>query len=202
MDEKAFKPFNWQLPLYGALAAIFVLLPKILFGNDVGTFLLTVLLGAIVCVALLIVVVLQIRRQIISSLLMLVVFCAVCLALFRVSDDVRTVGRWTIHEKAYKAEVLAQPSLTNASLKHMEWDGWGFAGSGDTVLYLVFDPNDSLASAARIGAPGKFSGIPCEVPHVRRLEHQWYTVLFYTDTDWDHCNSKLVVEAITLKTPH
>jgi hypothetical protein len=75
----------------------------------------------------------------------------------------------------------------NARLKHVEWDGWGFAGS-DTVVYLVFDPDNSLASAARIGAPGKLHGIPCEVPHVRRLEHQWYTVLFYTDTDWDHCN--------------
>jgi hypothetical protein len=187
MDEETFKPFNWQLPLYGALAAIFVLFPKMLFGNDAGAFLLTVLLGATVCVVLLIVVVLKIRRQIISSLLVLVVFGAVCWALFRVSEDVRTVCRWTLHENAYKAEVLAQPSSMNARLKHVEWDGWGFAGS-DTVVYLVFDPNDSLASAARIGAPGKFNGIPCEVPHVRRLEHQWYTVLFYTDTDWDHCN--------------
>jgi hypothetical protein len=77
MDDETFKPFNWQLPLYGALAAIFVLLPKMLFGNDAGAFLLTVLLGATVCVVLLIVVVLKIRRQIVSSLLMLVVFGAV-----------------------------------------------------------------------------------------------------------------------------
>lgn len=188
MDEETFKPFNWRLPIYGALAAIFVLLPKVLFGNGVGTFLLIVLLGTITCVALLIVVVVKIRRQIMSSLLMLVVFCAVCWALFRVSDDVRTVCRWSIHENAYKAEVLAQSSSTNARLKHVEWDGWGFVGSGETVVYLVFDPDDSLASAARIGAPGKFKGIPCEVLHVRRLERQWYTVLFYTDTDWDHCS--------------
>ena len=87
----------------------------------------------------------------------------------------------------YKAEVLAQPSSTGASLKHVEWDGWGFVGSGDTVVYLVFDPNDSLAGAARTGSPGKFSGLPCEVLRVRRLENHWYTALFYTDTNWEHC---------------
>jgi len=188
MDERTFKPVNWQLPLYGALAAILVLFPKIVFGNDVGTIFITMLLGAIVCVALLIVAVLKIRRQTISSLLMVVVFCAVFWALVRISDDVRTVCRWALHENAYKADVLAQPSATDGRLKHVEWDGWGFAGSGDTVVYLVFDPNDSLAAAARIGSPGKFSGIPCEALRVRRLENQWYTVLFYTDTNWEHCN--------------
>jgi hypothetical protein len=118
------------------------------FGNDVGTIFITMLLGAIVCVALLIVAILKIRRQTISSLLMVVVFRAVCWALVRISDDVRTVCRWALHENAYKAEVLAQPSSTDGRLKHVEWDGWGFVGSGDMVVYLVFDPNDSLASAA------------------------------------------------------
>jgi len=179
---------NWRLPLYGALAAILVLLPKIVFGNDVGTIFVTMLLGAIVCVALLIVAVLKIRRQTISTLLMVTIFCAVCWALVRISDDVRSLCRWTVRKNAYKSEVLAQPSSTDGRLKHMEWDGWGFVGSADTVVYLVFDPNDSLAAAARIGSPGKFRGIPCEVLRVRRLENQWYTVLFYTDTDWGHCD--------------
>ena len=178
---------NWRFPLYGAFAAVLVLFPKIVFGNDIGTIFITMLLGAIVGVALLIVAVLKIRRQTISSLLMVVVFCAVFWVLLWVSDDVRTVCRWTIHKNDYKAEVLAQPSSTGASLKHVEWDGWGFVGSGDTVVYLVFDPNDSLAGAARTGSPGKFSGLPCEVLRVRRLENHWYTALFYTDTNWEHC---------------
>jgi hypothetical protein len=186
MDERTFKPVKWQLPLYGALAAMLVLLPKIVFGNGVAFF-VTMLLGAIVCLALLLVAILKIRRQTISSLLMVVVFCAVCWALFRISDDVRTVCRWALHKNAYKAEVLAQPSATDARLKHVEWDGWGGFGAGDTVVYLVFDPNNSLASAARTGSPGKFSGIPCEVVRERRLENQWYTVLFYTNEDWEHC---------------
>jgi hypothetical protein len=188
MDERTSNAVKWLLPLYGALAAMLVLLPKIVFGNGVGALFVTLHLGAIVCIALLIVAILKIRRQTISSVLMVVVFCAVCWALFRVSDNVRAVCRWALHKNAYKAEVLAQPSSRDARLKHVEWDGWGFAGAGDTVVYLVFDPNDSLASAAKIGSPGKFSGIPCEVLRVRRLENQWYTVLFYTDEDWEHCN--------------
>lgn len=73
-------------------------------------------------------------------------------------------------------------------MKHVEWDGWGGFGIGDKVVYLVFDPNDSLAAAARTGTPGKFAGIPCEVWRVRHLEIQWYAVFFYKDTDWEHRN--------------
>jgi len=161
-----------------------VFFPKIVFGS----FFITMLLGAIACLALLLVAGLTIRRYAMSSLLMLAVFFAACWTLLRVSDDVRTVGRWIIYKNTYKAEVLSQPSSTDSRLKHVEWDDWGgFAGVGGTVLYLVFDPNDSLASAARTGFPGKFSGLPCEVLHVRRVESQWYIVLFYSETDWEHC---------------
>ena len=65
--------------------------------------------------------------------------------------------------------------------------GWGFPGAGDTTVYLVFDPNNSLAAAAHSHAPGKYNGLPCEVFKVRRLEIHWYTVQFYTDTAWDDC---------------
>jgi hypothetical protein len=89
--------------------------------------------------------------------------------------------------KDYKTRVQAQPNLVNGSLKHIEWDGWGFAGA-NTVEYLIFDPNDSLWTAARSHSSGKFSGLPCEVLRVRRLDSHYYSVLFYTETDWDHCN--------------
>jgi hypothetical protein len=68
----------------------------------------------------------------------------------------------------------------------MEWDGWGLVGSGDTVVYLVFDPNDSFTSSAKGHSSGKLRGIPCEVLRVRRLESHWYTALFYTNPAWDH----------------
>ncbi len=119
---------------------------------------------------------------------MIAVFCVVSWLLFKASDDMRTSVRWLIRSKAYKTEILAQSNPSNGELKHMEWDGWGFPGAGDTVVYLVFDPKDSLAAAAKSHSSGKFSGIPCEVFNVKRLENHWYTVLFYTDTDWGHCN--------------
>jgi len=73
-------------------------------------------------------------------------------------------------------------------LKHIEWDGWGWGGQ-DTTVYLVFDPTNSLSAAAKVGQPGKFSGIPCEVFLVHRLESQWYTVQFYTNEFWGRRNA-------------
>jgi len=101
---------------------------------------------------------------------------------------VRTTTRWLVWSRSYKSEVLAQPPSANGQLKHIEWDGWGWAGQ-DTTVYLIFDPTDSLSTAARRHRPGKFSGIPCEVFLVSRLESHWYTVQFYTDEFWGKRNS-------------
>lgn len=98
----------------------------------------------------------------------------------------RWQARWLLHSAKYKAEILAQRPEEGGGLRHVEWDGWGWGGE-DTTVYLVFDPNNALAEAVRGDHPGKYPGIPCTVPQVRRLANQWYTVLFYTDTDWDHC---------------
>jgi hypothetical protein len=100
---------------------------------------------------------------------------------------VRTTARWLVWSRGYKSEVLAQSAPANGELKHIEWDGWGWAGQ-DTTVFLVFDPTDSLSAAARSHQPGKFSGIPCEVFRVRRLESHWYTAQFYTNEYWDQCN--------------
>lgn len=95
-------------------------------------------------------------------------------------------ARWLFESGKYKREVLAQPPGPPQLLKHVEWDGWGWGGN-DTTVYLVFDPNNALAHAASNGSAGKYLGIPCEVYRVRRLENHWYTVQFYTDSDWNHC---------------
>jgi len=87
----------------------------------------------------------------------------------------------------YKAEVLVQP-IAKGQLKHIEWDGWGMAGQ-DTTVYLVFDPTNSLSSAAVSKRSGKFNGLPCEVFQVRRLENEWYTVQFYTNESWGKTNT-------------
>ena len=101
---------------------------------------------------------------------------------------VRTAARWLVWSHRYKAQVLAQPTLVNGELKHIEWDGWGLAGQ-DTTLYLVFDPTDSLLAAAKSHSPGKFSGLPCEVFRVRRLQSHWYTAQFYTNEFWGRRNA-------------
>ncbi len=118
---------------------------------------------------------------------MLLVYWAVSWVLVNNSFEVHTAGRWFLLSKGYKAKVLAQPQTANGELRHAEWDGWGWGGN-DTTVYLVLDPKDSLSPAAKGHSRGKFSGIPCEVPDVRRLESHWYSVKFYTNTSWGQCS--------------
>jgi hypothetical protein len=101
--------------------------------------------------------------------------------------SVRTTVRWFAWSHHYKDEVLAQANAVG-ELKHIEWDGWGWAGQ-DTTVFLVFDPTDSLRAAAQNRRPGKFNGIPCEVPAVNRMEKNWYLVQFYTDEWWGRRNA-------------
>ncbi len=127
------------------------------------------------------------RYLFLSTLSMLLVFWATSAAL-AVYDRknpvvIRSTARWLIWSNDYKAKVLAQPATANSEMKHIEWDGWGWAGM-DTTVYLVFDPTDSLSAAAQSHQPGKFNGIPFAVPLVHRMESHWYTVLFYTDESW------------------
>src|SRR5215831_4867862 len=95
-------------------------------------------------------------------------------------SKVKTEARWLLSSRQYKSEVLSQSTPPNGELKHIEWDGWGWAGQ-DTNVYLVFDPTNSLSTAASTRLSGKFASIPCEVPKISRLESGWYTVTFYTN---------------------
>jgi hypothetical protein len=126
----------------------------------------------------------KLRLTALAVLAVFVTFTAILVTRFL---DTRDAARWLVHGKAFKAEILAQPDESPKSLRHMEWEGWGFPGAGNTVVYLVFDPSDSLAAAAKSGTSGKFESLPCTVVRVRKRERQWYTVLFYTDSDWEHC---------------
>lgn len=114
--------------------------------------------------------------------------CAALLALSNfngIAERPHTELRWLMRSRAYKAKVLASSTAAPGELRHIEWNGWGGFGAGDTVEYLVFDPSDSLQSSAKNRSQS--SRLPCEVARVHRLESGWYTVLFYTDTDWSHC---------------
>jgi hypothetical protein len=107
--------------------------------------------------------------------------------IFRNFSVVRDASRWLFQAKTYKASVLALPAPPNGDFRHVEWEGWGFAGAGDTTVYLVVDPSDSLSEPAKNHLSGKFAGVSCAVYRVHRLEKHWYTVAFYTDTSWGQC---------------
>ncbi len=96
--------------------------------------------------------------------------------------------RWFFLSAYYKTVVLRQPA--ERDLKHILWDFWGFAGIGDTEAYLVFDVSDSLRGAPKLSPPVRAINLPCDVYRVRRLERQWYVVLFYSDTFWGYDNCK------------
>jgi hypothetical protein len=181
------RDFNWWLPICGALAAVFLLLPTLIWGNDAGASFASIPLAAVIIVILLAIALTKVRRHSLAVAGMICIFSALAFSLYRSSDYLRTTTRWLIHSQSYKMQVLNQPAPSDESLKHVEWDGWGFPGAGNTTVYLVLDPSDRLEVAAKKHSPGKFNGIPCEVVQVHRLESRWYTVLFYTHTDWSHC---------------
>jgi hypothetical protein len=180
--------FDWRFPFYGAIGALIFFVPTMFDGTDILGALYFFVAVPIISLIVLVVAIRKKRLQRLAVLSMLIAYSAISWSLLNNSRDLRTASRWLLWSKEYKKKVLAQPNSTNGALKHIEWDGWGFPGAGDTVVYLVFDPDDSLSKAAQSHSPGKFSGVPCEVPRVRRLESHYYSVLFYTDTDWEHCN--------------
>jgi hypothetical protein len=187
MIETKSDALNWQLPICGAVAAIILVLPQMLFVNDALAVFGTIPLAVVIGVILIAIALSKVRRHRLAVFGMICVFLALAWSLFRSADSLRTNARWLAHSQIYKQQVLKQQTPRDGLLKHMEWDGWGFPGAGDTVVYLVLDPSDQLAESARNHSRGKFVGIPCAAVKVHRLEHSWYTVLFYTDTDWEHC---------------
>lgn len=108
-------------------------------------------------------------------------------SILRHFSEVRDASRWLFQAKAYKTSVLALPAPPNGDFRHVEWEGWGFAGTGDTTVYLVVDPSDSLSEPAKNHLSGRFAGVSCAVYRIHRLEKHWYTVAFYTDTSWGQC---------------
>jgi hypothetical protein len=190
MADKASKEdrFNWRLPICTAVGTLVVLLLLAIDSPDWGEIFYCLLAVPIVSLFLSILAVRKKGRHRLSALSMLFTYWVVSAALVWNYSVLRDTDRWFLWSKGYKAEVLSQPEPAGGRLRHVEWDGWGYPGAGNTVVYLAFDPYDTLAAGAKSSSPGKFSSIPCEVPRIRRLESHWYAVMFYTDTDWERCN--------------
>lgn len=190
---------DWRLPLYAAVAELLVLIFITFCQFDTAAFVTLLVVAPLLLIVSLVLVVLLSRaalghgrHQLLPILVTLTILWAVPTALLLYGRghlrNIRDTTRWSLWSFRYKQEVLNGPASSDGELRHIEWDGWGFPGAGDTTVYLVFDPKDSLAIAAKGEHPGKFNGIPCEVPLVRRLESRWYTVLFYTDQFWNRCD--------------
>lgn len=190
-DKSADDRFSWRLTFYvvgGGLLAVLLILLCDSF-DIIEMFYLFAGIPLVCLILLGVAIVYAVRkkqRKVLSIVLAMLVYGGSSWLLLKSSTDIRATEKWLFHSRTYKAEVLSQPNPQDGTLRHMEWDGWGFAGS-DTVVYLVYDPNDSFRSATRGHSSGNFKGIPCDVSQIRRLESQWYSVVFYTDTDWDHC---------------
>jgi len=183
--------FNWRLPLYAMLGAFVLFVPVALCEPFISflVYALVILIISLVFGALLLMDAIARKTwRCLSTLSILAMFWATSAILVGNYLAVRTAARWLVWSHDYKVKVLAEPAPPNGELKHTEWDGWGFAGAGDTTVFVVFDPTDSLSAAAASHQSGKFSGIPCDVFRVRRLESHWYTAQFYTDEYWGQCN--------------
>ncbi len=182
-------PFNWWLPSRAGFLAFAASILVAVCQADTAL-LLYLFFGLILVVFSIAMLVYTVfgkgRRKRLTLLSTLAAVWVVSASVFVYHGQVRTTARWLVWARNYKDKVLAQQAPENGEFRHVEWDGWGWAGQ-DTTVYLVFDPRDSLSSAASIRQPGKFDGIPCPVPEVSRLESQWYAVLFYTNEDWDRC---------------
>ena len=182
--------FNWWLPLFAAVGTFVVFVAVATWTSDAFFYVLLVvpLVSLVLGGSSVIAAIAKKRRSSLAILSMLVSYWAISAVLVMNYSAIRTSVKWLIWSHEYKSEVLAQQASSNGELKHIKWDGWGFPGAGDTTVYLVFDPTDALSAAARSHRPGKFGGLPCEVPLVRRLESHWYAVQFYTDEWWGRRN--------------
>lgn len=188
--KKAFikDSFASQCAMWIAGCGALALLPLTFSSSDLSVVFYTVATVPIVCLYLLTLSFRYRGKQRVAGLSAFAAFIIFTAVLMTHFADIRDAVRWFAYGRVLKAEVLAETDLTDTSLRHVEWEGWGFAGN-DTTVYLVFDPKDTLAAAAKDRSSGKFGELPCEVYRVRQRENEWYTVQFYTNTDWESCGN-------------
>lgn len=176
---------NWRLPLYAALITTIICFLDALGESDGLVYLLVAaLISLLFFVSLIVAAAARKFRTCIALLLALLAFWMVSFLMEKNRYAVRNKARWSLWSHDYEAKIMALPEPTGGEFRHAEWDGWGFSGAGDTIVYVVFDPDDSLAKASRDHVAGKFNAIPCKVAQVSRLESHWYAILFYTDERW------------------
>jgi hypothetical protein len=179
--------FDWRRPAVAAVVALFVGLLITIYGIDIDWLLYAAAVAVLGGIALLVTVIVR-ERQRVMAFAIFGAYVAVTAVLFMDYGQIRPILRWMLWSHRSKSELMEQPAPANGQLKHVEWERSGWGPVGPTIVYLVFDPADSLSAAAKSNTPGRFGGIPCEVPRVHRLESHWYAVTFYTEESWGERN--------------
>ena len=184
--------FDWRKPLVAAAVALAVCLLITIYGTDIDWLLYAAAVGVLGGMGLLGSIALRAvfrkEQNLLMAFAIFGAYVAVTAVFFVGYGQLRPILRWTLWSHRYKSELLAQATPANGQLKHVEWERSGWGPIGPTIVYLVFDPTDSLSVAAKSRRAGWFSGIPCEVPRVQRLESHWYAVTFYTEESWGERN--------------
>jgi hypothetical protein len=174
--------------IISAAIALLASLAAVVFADDIGTLLYlggVVLVGTLaLCLGILL---RKGRQQRIVSFAVFAAFLCVTAGVVISQRTIRPHLLWLISSNRYKNEVLSNAVAANGELKHMEWDGdgWGSGVTGEWTGYIVFDPSDSLSPTTKEYAPKEYTGIPCKVILVRRLEKQWYSVVLDMNQFWD-----------------
>jgi hypothetical protein len=178
---------TWLMPSVATLAFILIFLPLLLIPGVSDDYFLLVL-PAIFIAGICTLIYAAVRKKLRIALLVFAIWALSDFVYFH-NFQIRTFTRWTLFSHRYQNQVLAQPEPLDGSLKHMEWDGWGWAGM-DFSVFLVFDPADSLAEFAKAGRFGNVPRLPCDVSEIRQLGPHWYIVMFdgYVDqSSWTNC---------------
>jgi hypothetical protein len=175
--------FGWRMLVYGPSAAVIIFLP-LLISSNTDVLYIFLIVPALAFTGICVLIYAAIRKDLWVALMVLAFF-AVSAVMFLGQFQICTLTRWFLWSGHYKKEVLAERTPVNGDLKHIEWDGWGFAGM-DSTVFLVFDPANSLAAAAHNNQFGKFKGIPCDVSDVERMDSDWYLIEIAFG-NWDGC---------------
>jgi hypothetical protein len=192
-DIAAPRRFDLRKPLVAAAVALVASLLITIYGTDIDWLLYAAAVGVLGGIGLLGSIALRAvfrkRQDVLMALAIFGAYVAVTAVFFVGYGELRPILRWSLWSQRYKSELLAQATpASGQQLKHVEWERSGWGPVGPTIVYLVFDPTDSLSVAAKSHRAGRFSGIPCEVPRVQRLEGHWYAVTFYTEESWGERN--------------
>ena len=174
----------WRFPIVGALAAFVFYIPflymKAFEFESFGYMLFLALLTIAIGIGVLVRRVVRKRWISLAYLLAALFFLSVSLSMFLHTQHLRPWARWLASSSRYTNLVLQQEPDPQTGLRHIEWDGWGWAGM-DTSVELVYDPTDTLAHEIKYNPKGRFAEIAEKTHFIQRLGRGWYSATLYTD---------------------